>query len=88
MKIYFTKSGSYVSTYRKQPNIQQKPVHKNLEFQVREGSYLKEHLMFKVYITENFSLKVLKIAVLIYGFLLQWKTAMKMWFKAFETETG
>ena len=46
-----------------------KSVYKNLEFQVG-GSYLKEHLMFNWYMTEKFSLKVLKIAVLIYGFLL------------------
>ena len=41
---------------------------KNLEFQVEEGSYSKEHLMFKKHITENFSLKVLKTGVLIYGY--------------------
>ena len=40
------------------------------KFQAGKGSYLKEHLMFKWYMTENFILKVLKIAVLIYGFLL------------------
>ena len=31
-----------------------------------EGSCLKEHLMLKWYITENFSLKVLKLVVLTY----------------------
>ena len=47
-----------------------KPVYKNLDFRLREGSSLKKHLMFKWYMTEDFSLKVLKIVVLIYGFLL------------------
>ena len=38
---------------------------KNLKFQAGDRSGLKEHVMFKWYMTENFSLKVL-----MYGFLL------------------
>ena len=50
--------------------IQRKPVYKNFQFQAGEGSYLKEHRMFTWYMTDNFSLKVLKITVLINEFLL------------------
>ena len=45
-------------------------VYKNLEFQAGEGSCLKEHLMFKWYMNKNFSLKVLKIVVVMYRFIL------------------
>ena len=41
-----------------------KPAYKNTEFLAGECSCLKEHLMFKWYMNENFSLEVLKIAVL------------------------
>ena len=44
-----------------------KRVYKNLEFKAGEGSCSEEHLTLKWYMTENFSLKVLNIAVLIYG---------------------
>ena len=41
---------------------------KNPEVQAVIGTCLKVHIMFKWYITEKLSLKVLKIAALIYGF--------------------
>ena len=54
---------------------QEKFVYKNLEFQAGEGSCWKEHVMFEWYMTENFSLRVLNIAVLVYGLLMfQWKS--------------
>ena len=44
---------------------------RTLNFRLREGSCLREHLMFKWYMTESFTLKVLKIAILTYGSLPQ-----------------
>ena len=43
---------------------------RTLTFRLREISSLNEHLMFKWYMTENFSLSVPKMVVLVYGFLL------------------
>ena len=44
-------------------------MYKNLEFKAGKVLVSIVCLMFKWYITENFSLKILKIVVLIYGFL-------------------